>query len=403
MPAGVLVEVLAQRVHGAPGLLGRVDRLVLHLPAGLPPRQPVVGDGAALDLQYGDAGARQRDDQVGLVVALAVDEPQVRQQRGVVRQLVAQRLPDRSLGGVLELRLRREAPRRHHTPVVTRAGRAGPDAHRGTHARHDPAASAGQADWPYAPKEAAVRPDLSELPRDPHAALAALAAALDGSGPAQLAPPADPATAGRLVAAARPGAALEHPGTALVVGTSGSSGEAKAVVLSSAALRASATATAAQVGAGRWLLALPLHHVAGLQVLVRSLLAGTSPVVADLAGGFTVDAFRRGHRPPRHRPAAHLAGPDPARPARRVPGRSGRARLVRRRARRRRRARAGPAGAGAIEAGCGSWPPTGRARPAAGASTTAGRWTVCRCGSGPTGGSGSAGRCFSAATGCART
>ena len=50
-------------------------------------------------------------------------------------------------------------------------------------------------------------------------------------------------------------------------------------MLSASALTASASATHDRLGgAGRWLLALPAHHVAGLQVLVRSALAGTTPV-----------------------------------------------------------------------------------------------------------------------------
>jgi O-succinylbenzoic acid--CoA ligase len=68
----------------------------------------------------------------------------------------------------------------------------------------------------------------------------------------------------------------------LAVRTSGSTGEPKLVLLSAAAMRASATATAARLdGHGQWVLALPPHHVAGLQVLVRSVLAGTTPVLLD--------------------------------------------------------------------------------------------------------------------------
>jgi O-succinylbenzoic acid--CoA ligase len=36
---------------------------------------------------------------------------------------------------------------------------------------------------------------------------------------------------------------------------------------------------------------MPAHHVAGLQVLVRSVVAGTTPEVLDLTGGFDVAAF----------------------------------------------------------------------------------------------------------------
>lgn len=78
-------------------------------------------------------------------------------------------------------------------------------------------------------------------------------------------------------------------GTAVVIGTSGSTGIPKRVVLSAEALRSGAEATAARVGSGRWLLALPAGYVAGLQVLVRSILSGSAPVQLD--GGFSPRAF----------------------------------------------------------------------------------------------------------------
>lgn len=113
-----------------------------------------------------------------------------------------------------------------------------------------------------------------------------VAAALDGSGPPLL-----PTTDPRVLAVLRPQDPLESSDVAVVVPTSGSTGEPKGVLLTAAALRASATATASVIGEGQWLLALPTAHVAGLQVLVRSLLAGTSPEV--LAGPTTVPAFER--------------------------------------------------------------------------------------------------------------
>ncbi len=84
---------------------------------------------------------------------------------------------------------------------------------------------------------------------------------------------------------------------ALVVGTSGSTGAPKQTALSVRALRASARATERffadhpSIGSSKprrvvsedpaqWLLALPAHYVAGAQVLARSVLAGTTPVVA---------------------------------------------------------------------------------------------------------------------------
>lgn len=71
-------------------------------------------------------------------------------------------------------------------------------------------------------------------------------------------------------------------GVALVVETSGSTDAPKRVLLSADALRASAAATEAALhGPGQWLLALPVHYIAGAQVLVRSIVAGTEPVVLE--------------------------------------------------------------------------------------------------------------------------
>ncbi len=82
------------------------------------------------------------------------------------------------------------------------------------------------------------------------------------------------------------------PDLAVVVGTSGSTGTPKRAMLGAAALVASARGTHDRLGGpGRWMLPLPAHHVAGLQVLVRSLVAGTRPVVMDQGGGFLPRAF----------------------------------------------------------------------------------------------------------------
>jgi len=135
-----------------------------------------------------------------------------------------------------------------------------------------------------------------------------LAAALDGTGPAIL-----PLDAGlpadrlaELIAALGPGSIEDAEGvttvrsaheegvaegTAVVVGTSGSTGAPKGVELSAAALRHSARASLDRVGARpgeRWLCCLPATHVAGLQVLVRSLVSGTEPVLAERADTETV-------------------------------------------------------------------------------------------------------------------
>ena len=81
-------------------------------------------------------------------------------------------------------------------------------------------------------------------------------------------------------------------GLAVVVGTSGSTGSPKRAMLTADALHSSARATHERLGGhGQWLLPLPAHHVAGLQVLVRSLEAGTVPVAMDLSNGFSPAAF----------------------------------------------------------------------------------------------------------------
>ncbi|QHC56901.1 AMP-binding protein [Rathayibacter tanaceti] len=78
---------------------------------------------------------------------------------------------------------------------------------------------------------------------------------------------------------------------AVVVETSGSSGPPKRVALATSALLTSASATLAELGGpGHWLLCLPTHYVAGLQVLVRSLTAESDPVVLP-TGGFDPAAF----------------------------------------------------------------------------------------------------------------
>lgn len=79
-------------------------------------------------------------------------------------------------------------------------------------------------------------------------------------------------------------------GLAAVVGTSGSTGTPKLAMLTSGALAASIRATHRHLGGpGQWLLAMPAHHIAGLQVLLRGLVAGTRTITLDAS--FTVDGF----------------------------------------------------------------------------------------------------------------
>jgi o-succinylbenzoate---CoA ligase len=142
-----------------------------------------------------------------------------------------------------------------------------------------------------------------------------LAAALDGTGPA-IAPLDAGLPAARLaelidalgpsevedgegVTSARSGPNEGvAEGTAVVIGTSGSTGPPKGVELSAAALRHSARASLERVGTRpgqRWLCCLPVTHVAGLAVLVRSLVSGTEPVLAERADAGTLAASGCAH------------------------------------------------------------------------------------------------------------
>ena len=123
-----------------------------------------------------------------------------------------------------------------------------------------------------APQEAALHPQAVQVradqPADPHAMLGAFE---------QLLGEFTAGTGAESVETAEP--------IALVVGTSGSTGTPKRTALTARALAASAVATENFFGsnsdaASQWLLALPAHYIAGAQVLARSVLAGTAPVIA---------------------------------------------------------------------------------------------------------------------------
>lgn len=82
-------------------------------------------------------------------------------------------------------------------------------------------------------------------------------------------------------------------GDALVLATSGSSGAPKGVVLTHAAVAASAVATSdrlAVTGDDRWLACLPLSHVGGLSVVTRALHTGTQLTVH---AGFDAEAVEQ--------------------------------------------------------------------------------------------------------------
>ena len=131
-----------------------------------------------------------------------------------------------------------------------------------------------------APQEAALHPQAVQVradqPADPHAMLGAFEQLLGDYAAGAESAEANSAGAG-VVGVAEP--------IALVVGTSGSTGTPKRTALTARALAASAAATERFFGsnsdaASQWLLALPAHYIAGAQVLARSVLAGTAPVIA---------------------------------------------------------------------------------------------------------------------------
>ena len=111
--------------------------------------------------------------------------------------------------------------------------------------------------------------------------LSPVADALAGRATLLPVPAADERETALLTSTLRAGTEI-YDDVAVVVSTSGTTGRPKGAMLTAAALTASAEATHRRLGgAGQWLLALPAHHIAGLQVLVRSLVADTTPVAID--------------------------------------------------------------------------------------------------------------------------
>ncbi|HEY3943359.1 MAG TPA: AMP-binding protein [Acidimicrobiales bacterium] len=88
-------------------------------------------------------------------------------------------------------------------------------------------------------------------------------------------------------------------GDALVVCTSGTSGEPRAAVLTLEAVAASARATSSRLavdpGRHHWLACLPLAHIGGLSVVTRALLTGTAlTVLPGFDAGEVTELGRRG-------------------------------------------------------------------------------------------------------------
>ena len=128
---------------------------------------------------------------------------------------------------------------------------------------------------------------------DPAAALPALEETIAGRRTLLPVPVQDPARTALLKDSQHAGRAIE-PTIALVVATSGSTGTPKGAQLTAVNLVASADATHQFLGGeGLWVLPMPAHHIAGIQVLVRSLVAGVDPICLDLSTGFHIGAFAR--------------------------------------------------------------------------------------------------------------
>lgn len=80
-------------------------------------------------------------------------------------------------------------------------------------------------------------------------------------------------------------------GDAVVVATSGSSGQPKAVILTHDAVAASAVAVHARLGvtgSDAWLACLPPAHIGGLSVVLRGIVTGTRVITTD---GFTPESY----------------------------------------------------------------------------------------------------------------
>src|SRR5665213_2018891 len=97
----------------------------------------------------------------------------------------------------------------------------------------------------------------------------------------------------------RAGGIATEPGDALVIATSGTTGEPKGVVHTHASVTASAVATSAGLDVDpdrdRWVACLPLAHIGGLSVVTRSMVTGTPCTVLERFDATAVeDEARRG-------------------------------------------------------------------------------------------------------------
>ncbi|TAK70123.1 MAG: hypothetical protein EPO13_03905 [Actinomycetota bacterium] len=151
------------------------------------------------------------------------------------------------------------------------------------------------------PSRPLLRLPVTSGPAGVRAVAAALGPALDGSGPAlallpEVSQAAPPEYVEAVTRAVDPDNPLDDDEVAVVLATSGSTGSPKAVLLTAAALAATADGLTRLYGepAAHWVAALPVTSVGGLQVLVRAARAGTHiEPVASVGGAqpFTPHGF----------------------------------------------------------------------------------------------------------------
>ncbi len=160
--------------------------------------------------------------------------------------------------------------------------------------------NAADPDPAAAPRRPCVGLEIPPGPAGLDLLMPALAAAMDGTGPAIALLPGSGSTAYRAMVrhAVVPGAPVPE-GVAVVTATSGSTGHPTGVLIPGSALRAAALGFAQrtrQPEGHRWVAALPLHHAGGLMVAARSVVAGTDPVAMASLGGaarFSASAFEQ--------------------------------------------------------------------------------------------------------------
>ncbi len=133
------------------------------------------------------------------------------------------------------------------------------------------------------------------VPLSPRLTAGELESALAGSAPRLLV---DEPLAGPEADGEAPAAALPPEAAHTILFTSGTTAAPKPVTLTYANHLASARASAANLGVephDRWLCALPVHHVGGLAILLRSAIYGTAAVVHErFDAGAVVESLESG-------------------------------------------------------------------------------------------------------------